>query len=126
MSGQMDVNTLTFQLGAFSGATEIPLVHLPTLGGGITVLDCALHGNGAGTIVGGQIVVMTDPATGGTPAISGTVGSFAGTIVLAAGVVHKLTVSTPYVGGTCWLGFDQTSGTAAVNSLISLSYVMGK
>ena len=123
MAGQFDVHIATLSLGAFNGATELPLVKLPASGGGITILEANLLGPSAGTVIGGLLVTMTDA---GTPAINGTIGSFAGTVVTAAGVPGALTVSTPFVEADYWIGFDQTSGTVPAGTFISLAYVMGK
>lgn len=123
MSSAFDVHIATLSLGAFNGATEVPLAKLPAEGGGITVLEAYLVGPSAGTVIGGKIVTMSDA---GTPAINGTVGTFAGTVVTAAGVVAALTISSAYVAGDYWLGFDQTSGTVPAGTFISLGYVVGK
>jgi hypothetical protein len=126
MAGSFDVHIVDLTLGEFVGATEVPLVQVPTYGGGITVLSAHLVGGGtvyAGTTVGGKIVTMSNQ---GTPAINGTVGAFAGTVITAAGVVAALTVSSAFVANGYWLGFDQTSGTIPAGSHIALSYVMGK
>jgi hypothetical protein len=123
MSSALDVHVLTLPLGAYLGATEIPLAFLDADGGGITVLSAHLVSHAAGTVIGGKVVTMSNA---GTPAINGTVGSFAGTVVTAAGVVAALTISTAYVAGGTWLGFDQTSGTVLAGAFISVCYVMGK
>lgn len=125
MSSQMDVHVTTFDLGAWSGATALPFMYVPSTGGGISVLSAHMSGTAAGTIIGGMLVVMSDQ---GTPAAVGTIGSFAGTCVTAAGVVFALTVGTAYVGGTVgrWIGFDCTSGTIPAGSFVSLAYTMGK
>jgi hypothetical protein len=117
-----DVKILNLPLGNFSGNTELPLAHLPVGFGGITVLEAHLLG-GAGTAVGGQLVTMSNQ---GTPAINGTIGAFAGTVVTAAGVVAPATLSDPYVAEGEWIGYDQTSGTVPAGSFITISYLMGK
>ena len=123
MAGQFDVHVVPLPLGAYNGATHVPLAKLPANGGGITVLEAHLVGPAAGTVIGGLLVTLTDA---GTPAINGTIGAFAGTVVTAAGVPAALTVSTPYVGADYWIGFDQTSGTVPAGTFISLSYITGK
>ena len=90
MANQMDVHIVSAPLGAFKGATELPLVYVPAKGGGITILDAQLVGTADGTVIGGQLVTMTDA---GTPAIAGTIGAFAGTVVAAAGVPAELTIA---------------------------------
>lgn len=122
MADTFDVHMLNLPLGAFSGATEIPLVQLPSGGGGATILSASLLG-GAGTAIGGKLVTMSNQ---GTPAINGTIGAFAGTVVTAAGVPGALTISDGYVAEGEWIGYDQTSGTVPAGSHIALSYVMGK
>jgi hypothetical protein len=122
MASTFDVHILALPLGNFSGDTELPLVQVPTVGGGITVLGASLLG-GAGTAIGGKLVTMSNQ---GTPAINGTIGAFAGTVVTAAGVVAAATLSDAYVAAGEWIGFDQTSGTVPAGSFIALSYVMGK
>lgn len=123
MAGQFDVHIATLPLGAFNGATHVPLAKLPASGGGITVLEAHLVGPAAGTAIGGLLVTCTDA---GTPAINGTIGAFAGTVVTAAGVAFAATLSAPYVAADYWIGFDQTSGTVPAGTFISLSYIVGK
>ncbi len=123
MANQMDVHIVSAPLGAFNGATELPLVYIPAKGGGITILDAQLVGTAAGTVIGGQLVTMTDA---GTPAINGTIGAFAGTVVAAAGVPAELTIATAFVDDGQWIGFDQTSGTVAAGAFINIAYVTGK
>lgn len=120
MASQFDVHIMTFPV-VLTGATEIPLVHLPDKAGGITVLDAKMIN--AGTCVGGKLVTMTNV---GTPAISGTIGAFAGTITESATIPAALTISDGFVDAGEWIGFDQTSGTVPAGSFVSLSYVMGK
>lgn len=122
MANTFDVHVVSLDLGSFSGATEIPLIYLPTLAGGVTVLSAYLHG-ADGTAIGGKLVTMT---AAGTPAINGTIGAFAGTVVTAAGVPAALTISTPFVDDGLWIGYDQTSGTVPAGTFIALSYVTGK
>lgn len=126
MADSAEVNYVVLPLGAFLGSTEIPLVPLGLHAGGIRVVEAWLPGLAAGTTIGGKIVTMTAVATGGTPAISGTVGAFAGTVVTAAGVVNKLTISDEVVDEGEWLGFDQASGTVPAGSYICVAYVTGK
>lgn len=117
-----NVHMSILPLGAFNGATELPLLKVPTGGGGVTVLEAYLLG-GAGTAIGGKVVTMSNV---GTPAINGTVGAFAGTVVTAAGVVAGLTVSSGFVAEGYWIGFDQTSGTVPAGAFLTISYVVGK
>jgi len=123
MAGQFDVHIATLALGGYNGATHVPLAKLPASGGGITVLEAHLVGPAAGTAIGGLLVTCTDA---GTPAINGTIGAFAGTVVTAAGVAFAATLSAPYVAADYWIGFDQTSGTVPAGTFISLSYIVGK
>jgi hypothetical protein len=123
MANQFDVHVVTAHLGEYKGATELPLVYVPAKGGGITILDAQLVGTAAGTVIGGQLVKMTDA---GTPAISGTIGAFAGTVVTAAGVPAELTIATAFVDDGNWIGFDQTSGTVPAGTFINIAYVTGK
>ncbi len=123
MANQFDVHVVTAHLGEYKGATELPLVYVPAKGGGITILDAQLVGTAAGTVIGGLLVKMTDA---GTPAISGTIGAFAGTVVTAAGVPAELTIATAFVDDGNWIGFDQTSGTVPAGTFINIAYVTGK
>ena len=122
MSSYGDPKILTLSLGAFDGATEVPLAKMPDDFGGMTVLEAHLHA-GAGTVIGGLVVTMTNA---GTPAISGTVGAFAGTVVTASGVPAELTISDGYIAAGEWIGFDQTSGTVPAGAFITLSAIQGK
>lgn len=123
MAEQMDVHIVTAHLGAFNGATELPLVYIPAKGGGITIVDAQLLAPSAGTVIGGLLVKMTDA---GTPALSGTIGAFAGTVVTAAGVPAELTISSAFVDDGYWIGFDQASGTVPAGTFINIAYVTGK
>lgn len=123
MAEAFDIHVVTLHLGNFSGATELPLAQLATGGGGATVIGAAVVGPSAGTTVGGKLVTMSNI---GTPAINGTIGTFAGTVVTAAGVPGALTITDGFVEAGEWIGFDQTSGTVPAGTFISLSYVMGK
>jgi hypothetical protein len=123
MANQFDVHIATLPLGAYLGSTELPLLKLPPQGGGITVLEANLLAPSAGTVIGGLLVTMSDA---GTPAINGTVGAFAGTVVTAAGVPGEATISSAFVDSGYWIGFDQTSGTVPAGTFIVLSYVMGR
>ena len=123
MANQFDVHVVTAHLGEYKGSTELPLVYVPAKGGGITILDAQLVGTAAGTVIGGLLVKMTDA---GTPAISGTIGAFAGTVVTAAGVPAELTIANAFVDDGNWIGFDQTSGTVPAGTFINIAYVTGK
>lgn len=123
MAENADFHVTTLSVGAHSGATEKPLMQVPTGYGGITVLSAALSGTAAGTVVGGKLVTLTNV---GTPALNGTIGSFAGTCVTAEGVVFALTVTTPYVAAGYWIGFDETSGTVPAGTFVTLAYTVGK
>ena len=123
MAGQFDLHACAVDFGAYIGATHRPLIHLPDDAGGISIIEAKVIGSGAGTAVGLLLVTMTDV---GTPAVNGTIGAFAGTVVYAEGVPAACTISTPYVSGGGWIGIDQTSGTAPANAVLTLSYVMGK
>lgn len=126
MSNIMDVNQANLLVGNFIGAGPWPLAHFPKTGGGITVLDVSLNANAAGTAIGLILVSMTDVASGGTPAVNGTIATFAGTIIPAAGVQFLATIGTQYVATPCSLGVAQTSGTIPAGSMLSVTYVMGK
>lgn len=121
-----EYNSLTLALGAFNGATHVPLGYVDGQYGGITITSAYLVGPSAGTVVGGLLVTCGSVATGGTPAINGTIGAFAGTIVTAAGVVHALTVSDGYVAAGEWIAFDQTSGTVPAGTFIQTAFLNGK
>lgn len=121
-----DTNVLAFGIGAYTGSTALPFARVDGSGGKLTALSASVHGNGAGTAVGLKLVTFGTVATGGTPAVNGTIGAFAGTIVFAAGVVHHLTISNAVVPAGCWIGVEQTSGTAPTVTLASLNYVVGR
>lgn len=126
MADTFDIKSLTLHLGAFNGATEVPLGFIPSVGGGATVVEAWLFSPSAGTAITAQVVTMGAVATGGTPAINGTVGAFAGTIVTAAGVTHKLTISDGWVQSGEFLGYDQASGTVPAGTYIQVHYVNGR
>jgi hypothetical protein len=124
MASNFDVHILNVPV-VLTGATEIPLVHLPSGGGDVTVLGADLIV--AGTTVGPLLVTMTNA---GTPALSGTIGYFAsiaaGTLTVSAVIPAALTISDAVVEEGEWIGFDQTSGTIPAGAFISISYVTGK
>jgi hypothetical protein len=123
MANQYDVNIVSVDFGAYIGATHRPLIYIPASGGGVSVIGAKVVGSGAGTAIGLLLVKMTDA---GTPAVSGTIGAFAGTVVYAEGVPASASISSAFVDGGSWIGIDQTSGTAPANAVLTLSYVMGK
>ncbi len=121
-----EINTVTADFGAATGAGPFPRIYIPALGGNIKILKACLVGGGAGTSIGANLIVLSEQ---GTPAASGTVGAFSGTVVYAAGVRFNCTVSTANVDpGTAgvWLGLEQTSGTAPVNTVLAIAYAVGK
>lgn len=121
-----DVKTVAIPVGAFTGATLQPKLFFDAEGGDITILDAQVTGAAAGTSVGLILVTATDV---GTPAVSGTIATFAGTIVYAEGVVFEATVGTASVDvGTSgvWLAVDQASGTAPANTVLTVNYLRGK
>ena len=120
MAENFDFHVVTIPV-VLTGATEVPLIHIPNGGGGITVLEADFIVSG--TAVAGLLVTMTDA---GTPALSGTIGSFAGTVSPSATIPEPLTISDGYVAAGEWIGFDQTSGTVAAGAFITLSYIVGK
>jgi hypothetical protein len=127
MAGSFDVNVVSVDLGQYIGDNTRPLIYIPNQGGGITIQSAKLIGSGAGTAIGGKLVTLTDA---GTPLVAGTIGTFAataaGTAIFAVKVPHNVTLSTRYVAGGQWLGVVQVSGTTPANTILSLSYVMGK
>lgn len=118
-----EVHIATLSLGSYNGSTHLPLLYVPSDGGGITVLSAHLVGPSAGTAVAGLLVQLTDA---GTPAVDGTIGAFTTPAVTAAGVPIDCTISTAWVDGAKWIGFDQTSGTVPAGTFITLAYVMGR
>ena len=120
-----DPKIITLPLGAFDGATAVPLAYVPSEFGGMTVLDAYLSAPGAGTVTTGVLITMTNP-TSGTPVVSGTIGAFAASVVTVATKVFPLTISDAYVAADEWIGFDQASGTVPAGSFISLTAVMGR
>ena len=124
MASNFDVSIVVAPVVLTAG-TEIPIIHLPSGGGDVTVLDAYMFN--AGTSVGPLLVTMTNA---GTPALSGTIGYFAaaadGTITASAVTPNALTISDAVVEEGEWIGFDQTSGTVPAGSFITVSYVMGK
>lgn len=122
MANTADVHVINLPLGAYNGATHVPLARFPNYGGAVTILEAALVGPAAGTAIGGLLVTLADE---GTPSINGTIGSLDGTVVTAAGVRHNFTLSDATMDDGRWIGFDQTSGTVPAGTFISLSYVTG-
>lgn len=121
----MDLHTFAVDIGAYAGANARPLVHLPTEYGAITIVDAYVAGSGAGTAIGLKLVGLS---SAGTPAVNGTVGAFAGTVVYAEGVPAALSISSGVVDPDTspWIGVVQTSGTAPANTVLTISYLMGK
>ena len=122
MAGQMDVHTITVNMGAFTGTDDHPLVYIPDKAGAITVLDVQVSGIGAGTSIGLLLTSLTDV---GTPVLAGTIATFAGTVVYAEGVVFEATVGTSKVEPGKWIGVVQTSGTCPASTWVNINYVYG-
>jgi len=121
-----DVKTVVLPIGAFTGSTIQPKIFFEAEGGDITVLDAQIVGAAAGTSIGLVLVTATDV---GTPVVSGTIGTFLGTVVYAEGVVFEATIGTASVDvgtGGVWLAVDQASGTAPANNLLTVNYLRGK
>jgi hypothetical protein len=119
------VNIQTVGIGAFTGSTVHPVIFIPPDKGAITLTEVYVVGQGAGTTIG---LILTKMTAVGTPATSATLASFSGTFVYAEGVVDEATISTAKVDpGTtgCWLGVDQTSGTAPTTTTLHVSWVEG-
>jgi hypothetical protein len=121
MAGEL--HSVSINMGAFTGATIHPLLYIPSTGGDITIVDAQVSGIAAGTSIG---LILTTASDVGTPAVSGTIGAFAGTVVYAEGVVFECTLSSPRVSTGQWIAVDQTSGTCPASTWISLSYLMGR
>jgi hypothetical protein len=123
MAGQFDVNIVQIPV-VLTGATEIPLLKVPTTGGGITVQSVYMIN--AGTTVAPRVITMTNV---GTPALSGTIASYstaAGTITESATIPAAFVISDGWVDGGEWIGFDQASGTVPAGSFLSVAYVTGR
>lgn len=120
-----DLKHLNADIGAYTGAAFQPIWKLTEGFGQITIKEAYITGIGAGTAIGLILATATDV---GTPAVSGTLASFAGTVVYAAGVVFAATVSDasadPGTAGA-WLGVIQTSGTAPATARLHITYVDG-
>lgn len=123
MAGQFDVNIVQIPV-VLTGETEIPLLKVPTTGGGITVQSVYMIN--AGTTVAPRVITMTNV---GTPALSGTIASYstaAGTITESATIPAAFVISDGWVDGGEWIGFDQASGTVPAGSFLSVAYVTGR
>lgn len=118
-----EVKTLTVDLGNYTGNNARPLWKLDDGYGGVTILGATLIGSAAGTSVTGQLVTLSDQ---GTPAINGTIGAFAGTVVFAEGVTADCTISTAWVDDGRWIGYDQASGTAGAHTWLNVRYLSGR
>ena len=94
MSNTLEVKTLAVDYGAFIGTGPRPLAFISNEGGDITILDAKVVGMAAGTSIGLALIVLSDL---GTPAATGTVGSFAGTVVYKETAAFDCTLSTPVV-----------------------------
>jgi len=123
MAGQFDVNIVQIPV-VLTGATEIPLLKVPTVGGGITVQSVYMIN--AGTTVAPRFITMS---SAGTPALSGTIASYStatGTITESATIPAAFVISDGWVDGGEWIGFDQASGTVPAGSYFSVAYVTGR
>jgi len=121
-----DVKTVTVNIGAYDGSTIYPVIFFDELAGDITILDAKISGTAAGTSIGLGLYSATNV---GTPAVSGTIGSFAGTIVYAKGVAFDCTISSATFDVSTsgqWLCVDQTSGTAPATTWLTVNYIHGK
>lgn len=116
---------LTVDLGAYTGANIHPVVYFPPNFGQVTFLEAKVTGIAAGTSIG---LILASATNVGTPAVSGTLAAFAGTVVYAEGVAFAATFSdytlAPGTAGV-WLAVDQTSGTCPATTVLSLSYLVG-
>jgi hypothetical protein len=139
MSETFDVHIANLVTGPYTGAPELALFHVPTNGGGITVLEAIAYQNNtgtattvvSGTLLAGKVVTFGTVGTsltanGTVPTLNGTVGSFYGTIITGAGTVHHATISSAYVAPGYFIGVKGTAGTLAAGLNVQIAYVMGK
>ena len=121
MAGQFDVNIVTIPV-VLTGTTEVPLLKVPTAGGGITVQSVYMIN--AGTSVTSKLITMTNA---GTPALSGTIAApAAGTITNSATIPTEFVIRDGWGDGGEWIGVDQASGTVPAGSYFSVAYVTGR
>ncbi len=123
MAGEMDINVFSNNVSSVGASASIPIFKVADQGGDITILDAQITGTTAGTPVGLLLVTYTDAAA---PALSGTIGAWAGTITMGAGTVFEATISSPVVSCGQWIGLKNTSGTTPAVSFLTVSYVVGK
>lgn len=119
MAGALDVNIVQLKPGAITNTTRAEF-HVPTQGGGISVLEAAAAQYGAGTVA----VNLVDLGTAGT-AVEGTIATL-GSAVYVSGVPKALTVAEPHVQAGHWIGVEETNvGTLDATYRVSVAYVMG-
>jgi len=117
MAGQFAA--FSANVGAIDNALR-PLIKIPTGYGGVTLLNTAIISAAAATTG----LALVDLGTAGT-AVSGTLATYAGTLVLA--VPNTGTISTAKVDDGHWIGLKETNaGTANAVTLVNLAYVLGE
>lgn len=120
MAGQFDVHVFSNNIGALSNDFR-PMFKVPASGGGITLLNVHITGEGAGT----SWLKLVDLGTAGT-SVSSVIAN-AGTVVSVAGIPQELTISTAFVEGGHWVGAQEANvGTTNAITIVSGAYVMGK
>lgn len=119
MAGQFDVGFVSVNIGALSN-DSVALFKVPAEGGGISVLNAAVHSRAAAT----TSLYLVDMGTAGT-AVGGTIASFAGT--LSATAPNAGTLVTAFVEGGHWIGIKEgNAGAANAVTIVSFSHLQGK
>lgn len=132
MSNVADVHVFSVNLGTQVASGTIPVMYVPTYGGGITLLDCNLVADGAGTTPHAKLITLQNLTAGalvGTEVALATIATATtdGHIVSKMASAAPLTIVTPFVGTGTWIAYQGTAaagGTAQMT--LYLSYVMGK
>ena len=133
MSQVADIHTLSVQLPSTLPASgTIPILYVPSFGGGITLLNAYLTANGAAsTACHAKLITLANLSTtlAGTETAKGTIATATtdGHIVFKAASAAPFTISDVYVGPGTWVAYQGTAtdgGTAAFT--VYLAYVMGR
>lgn len=121
MANSFDVNIVSAEIGALSNAIT-PIAFIPSQGGGITLLSAAVVSRADAT----TSLHLVNLGAAGT-AVSGTICSFSGTLTAKVPAAATIAATSAFVDDGVYIGVKEANaGAANANTIVMLSYVMGK
>jgi hypothetical protein len=127
MAEVFEVQHVTVNAGT-TAAVGWPLLHVPTSGGCITLIDAEIL-MGTARVAGTVTLRYGTAASGGTCVVLGTIGTAYGTGggTFPAMCLNPITLTNPVVAGGYWIDIlGANAMTTAGLTTVYLAYVQGK